>query len=104
MDPGNYMTIMIGHVMSKIYASVLDGEVSARAEVQGLRASGQAGFSTDHSTYDHIFTLRGIIEEARHRRQRVYCCFVDFRKAFDTVPHAYLIRRLHELGYHQKVI
>lgn len=38
MNPGNYMTIMIGHVMSKIYASVLDGEVSTRAEVRGLRA------------------------------------------------------------------
>ena len=33
MDPGNYRTIMIRHVMSKIYASVLDGEVNARAEV-----------------------------------------------------------------------
>ena len=33
MDLKNYKTIMIGHVMSKIYASVLDGEVSARAEI-----------------------------------------------------------------------
>ena len=90
------------YVMSKIYASMLDGQVSAHAEVQGLRASGQAGFRTNHSTYDHIFTLRGIIEEARHRRQRVYCCFADFRKAFDTVPR--LVRHLQELGYDSEVI
>ena len=95
---------MIGHVMSKIYAIVLDGKVSASVEIRGLSAFGQAGFGTDHSTHDHILTLRGIIEEAKHRRQRVYCCFVDFRKAFDTVPCARLVRRLQELGYDSEVI
>ena len=49
-------------------------------------------------------TLRGIIEEARHRRHRVYCCFVDFRKAFDTIPRARLVRHLQELGYDSEVI
>ena len=39
MDPRNYMTIMIKHVMSKIYASVLDGEVNAAAEALRLRAT-----------------------------------------------------------------
>jgi hypothetical protein len=37
---------------------------------------------------DHIFTLEAIIEEARHRSSRVYCCFVDFQKAFDTMPRS----------------
>ena len=57
MDPGNYRIIMIGHVMSKIYTSVLDGEVSATAEAQRLWATGQVGFRMDHSIYDHILTL-----------------------------------------------
>ena len=34
MDPRNYMTITIGHFMSKIYAVVLDGKVSASAEMK----------------------------------------------------------------------
>ena len=29
MDPMKYKTIMIGHVMSKIYAAILDGKVNA---------------------------------------------------------------------------
>lgn len=79
-NPENYRTIMIGHVMSKIYAFALEGEVSTGAEARRLWADGQAHFRTDHSTYDHILTLRGIIEEAWYKKQRVYCYFVDFSK------------------------
>ena len=58
----------------------------------------------DRSTHDHILNLQGIIKEARHRRQRVYCCFMDFQKAFDIVPRACLIKRVQELGYDHEVI
>ena len=59
---------MIRHVMSKIYALVLHGEVNGFAKAQGLKADGQACFRTDHAIHDHILTLKGIIEEAKHRR------------------------------------
>ena len=39
-------------------------------------------------------TLWAIIEEARHRSAKVYCCFVDFRKAFDFVPRVALFERI----------
>ncbi|MCO5554543.1 hypothetical protein L7F22_008073 [Adiantum nelumboides] len=86
MDPANYRTIMIGHMMAKIYGAVLESELSRYAEREGLRAPGQAGFRRTFSTVDHIFTLRCLIEQSRSRGRRLYCCFVDFRKAFDTVP------------------
>ena len=47
---------------------------------------------------DHIFTLWAIIEEARHKSEKVYCCFVDFRKVFDSVPRVALFERLREIG------
>jgi hypothetical protein len=27
-----------------------------------------------------------LIEQSIHKRKKVYCCFVDFRKAFDKCP------------------
>lgn len=99
MDPSTYRTIMIGHVMAKVYATVLEDRINDHAEMTGLRARGQAGFRREHSTLDHILTLRAMIEEARSRRQRLFCCFVDFRKAFDTVPRFRLFQRLHHLGF-----
>jgi hypothetical protein len=85
-DPNNYRTIMVGHTFSKLYATVLHMKLSFDLEQRHLRARGQAGFRPAHQTIDHIFTLWAIIEEARHRSSKVYCCFVDFRKAFDFVP------------------
>ena len=61
MERGNYKIVMIGHIMSKIYASVLDGKVNGSAKAHGLRVDGHARFRTDHVTLDHILTLRGIL-------------------------------------------
>ena len=95
---------MIGHTLAKLYGAVLEEELSNRAEAAGIRAAGQAGFRRTYSTIDHIFTLRCLIDQARVRKRRLHCCFVDFRKAFDTVPRERLFRRLTSLGLEEDMI
>ena len=97
MDPNTYRTIMIGHILAKLYGTVMEAELSGYTERAGLRAPEQAGFRRAFSTIDHIFTLRCLIDLTRARKQRLYCCFVDFRKAFDTVPRDKLFARLQSL-------
>jgi hypothetical protein len=76
---------MVGHTFSKLYATVLYQWLSEELERLHIRARGQDSFRPSYRAIDHIFTLRAIIEETRHRSSKVYACFVDFRKAFDTV-------------------
>ena len=97
-DLNNYKTIMVGHTFSKLYATTLHKGLSSFLEQKHLRAKGQAGFRPDHQTTDHIFTLWAIIKEARHRSSKVYSCFVDFRKAFDSILREDLFQRLREIG------
>ncbi|MCO5590480.1 hypothetical protein L7F22_044450 [Adiantum nelumboides] len=104
MDPGTYRTIMIGPTLAKLYGAVLEEALSTLAETEGLRAPGQAGFRRSFSTIDHIFTLRCLIDQTRVKKRRLYCCFVDFRKAFDTVPRERLFRRLMDLGVGEEMI
>ena len=54
--------------------------------MEGKQAQGQASFRRNKSTIDHLLTLRIIAEECRNNKSNLFCCFVDFRKAFDTVP------------------
>jgi len=95
---------MIGHIFAKLYAIVLNAMLSSEVDKKGCRARGMAGFRTNCQTLDHIFTLCAIIEEARHRSEKVYCCFVDFYKAFDFVPMIALFGRLREIGISEMLL
>jgi hypothetical protein len=54
-------------------------------------------FRRYHSTVDHLVTFRIIAEEFCNTKTNIFCCFVDFRKAFDMVPRKNLWNRLEEI-------
>jgi hypothetical protein len=82
----NYRGITVGPVLAKVFAMILEARLSSWAEERGLYARGQAGFRKDLCTTDNLYILRTLIEHSTHKRKKVYCCFVNFCKAFDTVP------------------
>ena len=65
--------------------------------MKGKRAKGQACFRRNHSTTDQLLTLMIIVKECRNNKFDLFCCFLDFRKAFDTVPRNNPWNRLEEL-------
>ena len=55
----------------------------------------QIGFPVDDRTAAHVLTLRTLIDKYVHGHQaKVYACFADFRKAFDSVWHDGLLYKL----------
>ncbi len=51
----------------------------------------QAACRKGHCTADHIFALKSIINGyIKRNKGKVHACFVDFTKAFDTIPREYL--------------
>ena len=47
---------------------------------------------------DQIANIRWIIEKAREFQKNIYCCFIDYAKAFDCVGHNKLWKILKEMG------
>ena len=41
-----------------------------------------------NTTIDHLVKLRIIMEENLLQGKTLYCCFVNFKKAFDTIPRS----------------
>ena len=77
-DPSNYRGITVTPVLSQLFAMVLEARLSVWAESRGIRADGQAGFRKGHRTVDHVFTLRALVTQAKQRKRKLFCCFVDF--------------------------
>jgi hypothetical protein len=94
----NYRGITVGPVLAKVFAMILEAQLSSWAKERGLRARGQASFRKDFRTTDNLYILRTLIEQSTHKRKKVYYCFVDFRKAFDTMPRDLLWQVLVEMG------
>ena len=84
-DPGNYRGIAVGSLLAKLYACILNELLIKWTEQHQLRGRGQAGFRRDHRTTDQTFVVRTLIEKAKTDRQPLYSCFVNFKKAYDTV-------------------
>jgi len=94
----NYKGITVGPILTKLFVMILDKRLSEWAEQHGLRAKGQAGFCKDYRTTDQLFILQTLMEQSKAKKKPLYCCFVDLKKAFDTVPREALWQVLVGLG------
>lgn len=98
-DPGNYRGICVSSCLGKLFSLILNERLLQFAETKKLLHPSQIGFLRDNRTSDHIFTLRALIEKySHHYKQKIYACFVDFKKAFDSVWHEGLFHRILSYG------
>ena len=58
----------------------------------------RAGFRKGRETREQIANIHSIIEKAREFQKNIYCCFIDYVKAFDCVNHNKLWKILKEMG------
>ena len=47
----------------------------------------QAGFQRGRGIRDQIASIHWILEKAREFQKKIYLCFIDYAKAFDSVDH-----------------
>ena len=85
-DPMNYRGITVGDIIGKLYATILDQRLSTWAEDVGVRAQGQAGFRRSFRTTDNMFILQSLVDQARGNGEKLYACFVDFKRHLTRYP------------------
>ena len=100
----NYRPITILSCMGKLFTSILNMRLNDYLEESMLLGENQAGFRRHYSTLDHIFSLHALIEILKSRKQKLFCCFVDFSSAFDSVWRAGLWHKLLKSKINGKVL
>jgi hypothetical protein len=81
----NYKVIIVGPILAKLFAMILDKRVNEWVEQHGLRAKGQIRFRKDYRTIDQVFILQILIEQNKAKKKPSYLCFVDFKKVFNIM-------------------
>ena len=57
----------------------------------------QAGFRKGRGTRNQFANICWIIKKARELQKNIYCCFIDYAKAFDCVDH-HKLWKIQEMG------
>lgn len=95
-DPTNYRGICVNSCLGKLFCSILNNRLIEYSLNQRLLHRSQIGFMPNHRTSDHIFTLKTLIDKyvTHTPKGKLFSCFVDFRKAFDSIWHQGLLYKL----------
>ena len=98
-DPNNYRAIAVASNLGKLFATILLKRlIIFRAKVEPDTPN-QLGFCQGAQTADHILTLSTCIEKyVQVKKVRLFSCFVDYAKAFDTVCREALLYKLWKMG------
>ena len=103
-DPGNYRGICVSSCLGKCFYMILNKRLTEFVLQENILHPSQIGFLSNNRTSDHIFTLRTLIDKYIHQyNTKIYTCFVDFKKAYDSIWHEGLLYRLLHYGIRGKL-
>ena len=97
-DLNNYRPISLLNIFSKIFEKIMKKYLVEFIKVNNILSPSQYGFQAKKSTEDAHRLLSKKIYEELDRSSSVLSVFIDFSKAFDTVPHDILLKKLDHYG------
>nr|CAH7721011.1 unnamed protein product [Callosobruchus chinensis] len=98
-DVNNYRPISLISNLAKIFEKIIKARMIKFLEDGKLLSAKQFGFRQGKSTEDAILNLCDQMYEAVDKNQASLCVFIDLQKAFDTVSHDKLMKKLREIGF-----
>ena len=97
-QPTNYRGICVPNVFAKLFGLVLGTRLSHWAVHNGVISPAQAGFVAMHGCEYHIFTLLETLRYRVRQNRDTVLVFLDFKKAYDSVPQALLWDVMRRMG------
>ena len=97
-DPNNYRAITIVNALAKIMAIMINERLFTFFEKEKTIKREQIGFEKKCRPADHLFVLKTITSHYNNKGRKLFTCFVDFQKAFDSVWRMGLFYKLLNSG------
>jgi hypothetical protein len=97
-DINNYRPISTLPMLSKILEKCIYVRMSGFFDKFNIINSDQFGFQKGKSTAEAISNFVEYVYRELNLRKHVFSVFIDYRKAFDTVSHNILLKKLYRYG------
>jgi exonuclease III len=102
--PDTYRGISLIAVALKLVCSIVIGRINASLEKADRLRREQAGFRCREECSGQSVALYEILLRRKLAGKKSYVCFIDFKKAYDTVPHEALFLKLERIGVNGKAL
>ena len=98
-DPNNFRPISILPIPMKIFEKIVHDQVSVFVKENSYLNDRQSGFRKLFSTTTAVLDVSEIILEEMNKNKFVGAVLIDLKKAFDTVDHKILLKKLWCYGF-----
>ena len=87
-DPNNFRGIAIASCFGKLFTTLLRNRLQGVCETNNLISKFQGSGKKDSRTADNHLIIRFLFDKiVKGEKQKLYCCFVDIKKAFDFTDY-----------------
>src|SRR5688572_2166110 len=103
-NPANYRPISVLPYFAKYFEKIVYVRLSNYINTYNLIHQTQHGFQQGHSTYMALLDMEDRITKAIDANEFAVGIFIDLAKAFDTVDHTILLKKLENLGIRGSIL
>ena len=103
-EPASFRGLSLQSCVYKVYSSILNARINCFLEnihydeTKPLLSESQNGFRVNRGCLDNIFVLTNLVHEQFVKKESLYACFIDFKKAFDVIDRSLLNESLKTIG------
>ena len=102
-DPSNYRGIILLSCLGKLFSNLINHRLTLFVHNNNIIGPEQAGFRAGFSTTNHMFAIKTLIDLYIPKRKKIFCCFVDYSKSFDSISRTKLWHKLLESNISGKI-
>ena len=104
LDPGNWRPITILPLPSKLLEKVVHYQIISYLDDNNYLSFNQHGFCKGKSTSTAILETTCVLMDNYYRGKHTSCVFVVYKKAFETLDHKILLRKLIDYDFNSNSI